>query len=278
MGLRPGDYRFEVIAANHHGVWQEKGASAVFRLNPFFYQTWWFYLVFGASTAGILTMIIRWRLHVVRMIHRLEKAEALNDQRKQIARDIHDELGASLTQILKLSEEAQKNSGQPGHVKAQNRRISCVAGLAVDSIGEIVWVNNPEYDTLEDLVAYLREYIANLFADTNVRVKFQFPDAIPRCSVTGLFRRHVLLLVKEALQNVMKHARARLVEVRLAVRNKELALCVADDGCGSPLGNAAPSGNGVSNMKNRVAELRGSFDFKSAAGQGTEVSFLIPLQ
>lgn len=280
-GLHPGDYEFEVIACNHHGVWPDRGATVALQLAPFYYQTWWFYTGCAGGLAGLVGLLVMWRVGEVRKIQGLERVNALNEQRQQIARDIHDELGASLTHILQLSGENGSNLNHDAQSPAQTRQIAAIAEEAVDNISEIVWANNPKYDTLEDLVAYLREYAAKFFAATSLRVRFDFPETVPPRSVSGFFRRHLLLLVKEALQNIVKHASASQARVRLALNDGRLELRIADDGCGfSPNdanGNGSHSGNGLANMRQRVAELHGAFHLQSEPGHGTELHVSIPL-
>jgi len=276
--LRPGDYRFELLARNHQGMWQEQSAAIAFHVAPFYYQTWWFYTGCAAMTAVLAALIIGWRARESRRIYELERINALNEQRRRIARDIHDELGSSLTHIMRLSDQARTTRERPGTPDTQSERIASIASEAVDNIGEIVWANNPEYDTLEDLVAYLREHAASYFADSDTKVRFDFPEAVSDRPVTGLFRRHVVMVLKEALQNVSKHAGAQSVRLRLAAEKETLELDIADDGRGLPKSGTRRFGNGLTNMRQRVEELKGTFRIDSEPGKGTEIRVVIPLR
>ncbi len=277
--LAPGDYTFEVKACNHRGVWAEGGATLAFDLAPFYYQTWWFYMVCGVGLFGAVFGVGTWRVRELRKIHRLEYLHGLDQQRQRIARDIHDDLGASLAQILQLSGEMPESQdpSDPAQAGNHNRRIASLAEEAVAHIAEIVWANNPKYDTLEDLVAYLREYAARFLEATPIQGQFDFPEAVPDRIVTGLFRRHLLLLVKEGLQNVIKHAGAHHVRLRLALPGERLELTISDDGRGLADAEGSARGNGLPNMRYRVSELNGSFDLRSAPGQGTEIRIDVPL-
>ncbi len=279
-GLRPGDYEFEVVACNHHGVWPERGATFAFALAPLYYQTWWFYpsCVFGA--VGLAAWLITWRVREVRKLQQLEHLKVLSEQRKQIARDIHDDLGASLTHILQLSSESNASPRQASTAPPQHQQIAALAGEAVENINEIVWATNPRYDTLPDLVAYLREYAAQFFAAASVPVRFEFPATVPPQRVTGAFRRHLLLLVKEALRNIVKHAEARQVCLGLVLRDRVLELRISDDGRGFGQldgNNGGHGGNGLNNMRQRAAALNGSLTLESAPGKGTQLRATIPL-
>jgi signal transduction histidine kinase len=274
--LRPGVYRLELVACGHHGVWMEQPVALGFEVTPFYYQTWWFYLGAGGLAGGLVLLAAGWRIRELRRIQHLERLNALNEQRRQIARDIHDELGASLTHIVQISAQTARVATQPGLVVQQARRIADLAGEAVDNIGEIVWANNHEYDTLEDLVAYLREYAANFFSETPFRVNFDFPETVPAHAVSGMFRRHLVLLVKECLQNISRHSAARTVTIRLALPPGRLELAIADDGRGFTREKGARTGNGLTHMRLRTEELRGTFAIHSTLGQGTEVRVSVP--
>ncbi len=275
--LHPGDYRFELKACNHHGLWQESSATVAFSVAPFFYQTWWFYVLCGSGVCALVGAGVVWRVRELHRIYELQRLNALNEQRRQIARDIHDELGSSLTHIMQLADPARTQSAE-NRQSLPAARIASIAGEAVDNIGEIVWANNPEYDTLEDLAAYLREHAASFFADSGVTVELNFPETVPSRAVTGLFRRHPVLVLKEALQNVSKHSGAKRVSVRLALAERSLELSITDDGIGLGTKPKARTGHGLGNMRQRVVELKGTLELNSPPGKGTQIRIIVPLE
>lgn len=276
-GLKPGEYQFEIVARNHHGVWQETGTVLPLQLTPFYYQTWWFYAGSAVVLGGLITLGVRWRIRELRQIHELQRMNALAEQRRQIARDVHDDLGASLTHILQLSRAENRGLLPEADRESPRRRIATIAEEAVNNMAEIVWANNPEFDTLEDLAAYLREYAATYLASTSLKWRLDFPANVPARAVNGLLRRHVLLILKEALQNVVKHAEAGQVEVLMAIDERTLSLRIADDGRGLPVDGRRRFGNGLANMRFRVEELSGSFKTQSSPGGGTEIVIHVPL-
>jgi signal transduction histidine kinase/streptogramin lyase len=275
--LRPGNYVFEVVAASRHALWAKEPAALRFRIAPYYYQTWWFLALTVSGLIGLVAVAVTWRTREIRRIHDLERFSAINQQRRRIARDIHDELGASLTHILQMSLEAGHNGQAPEKLHALTRRIAAIAGEAIDSIGEIVWANNPEYDTLEDLVAFLREYGAKFLADSSMEVDLEFPEVIPSRAVTGILRRHLLMFLKESLQNVLKHSKASRVHISLKLEPLSLTLLVADDGVGLSNEKVRRWGNGLRNMVERIEELGGRCEFESLPGRGTTVRASVPL-
>lgn len=276
--LDPGEYVFEVTSRDAHGLWQEGVAAITFQLPQHFFRTWWFYAGLSCVVGGLLALIVLWRVRELRRFHDLERANALMEQRKRIARDIHDELGASLTRILQLSGKAAGNLPGTETSRSRTERIASLAEETLDHIGEIVWANNPKYDHLEDLVAYLREYAATFLKDVPVVATLDFPDSIPALPVGGMIRRHLLMLLKEALQNLLRHATAKHVCVRLSLHGCTLELEVGDDGCGFDVPEAQDRGNGLANMCERTAELSGVIDVCSEPGHGTTIRVRLPLR
>lgn len=275
--LRPGDYRFQVTAANHYGVWNEAGATLAFRVEPFLYQTWWFYVAAALGGVALVALGLRWRVRELRRIHNLEQRHALDEQRQRIARDIHDEIGASLTHIVNLSQPAPGNATDASSPNDRTHRIAAVAGKTLDQLGEIVWASNPKYDTLEDLIAYLREYAAQYLAATPLAARFEFPTVVPATPASGLMRRHVLLVVKEALRNVVRHAEATRVGFRLLIGEGHIEFQISDDGCGFAAGSPGRRGNGLGNMRDRIADLGGTTEVTSEPGRGTSVRVTVPV-
>lgn len=271
--INPGSYRFELVAGNHHGAWQTRPATVDFELLPFFYQTWWFYGLVGLCSVSLGASVIAWRAKELRRIHELQRLNALNEQRKRIARDIHDELGASLTHIVQLTDVRQVARDS----ESRTRRIATVANEAVNHINEIVWANNPEYDTLQDLVAYIREYAATFLDPTPIKVRFDFPEQVCNQSVSGLFRRGVLLIVKEALHNAVKHANANTMQLTLALSGDWLRICIEDDGDGFAPDDTRRFGNGLASMLNRTEDLGGHLEVRSTPLEGTKVILNVPL-
>ncbi|MDB6034638.1 MAG: hypothetical protein JWM16_4976, partial [Verrucomicrobiales bacterium] len=273
-GLKPGHYRFRVTACNYRGVWNPVGAQLAFFIAPFFYQTWAFYGMCAAGVLGVGGGIQAYRLSMQRRILGLEREAALAKERERIARDMHDDLGASLTRIARLSEMAKFEGGE---MPRRLEKISTAAGELVDSIGELVWATNPKYDHLESMVAYFREYTAQHFEGAGIQCHVDFPEAVPAASVSADFRRQLFLVLKEALQNVTKHAQAKDVWVSLKISGEQLRLEVRDNGKGMDCKESPDFHHGLSNMRERVRLLGGKLEINSGLGKGTAVKAAVPL-
>jgi ligand-binding sensor domain-containing protein/signal transduction histidine kinase len=281
--IRPGTYRFRVVAINYHGVESEVPAEFAFSLAPFFYQTRWFY---GASTlAVLLTGLGLHRLRVGRLARRqtLEQQLALALQRERIAKDMHDDLGASLTQIGLLSEHARRDPHQSPEVAADLKKIAEATRQTAQAADEMVWVVSPRHDSLESLATYLCQLAREYLEPSGIRCRLEVPETLPDVRVPSDVRHNLALFVKEALNNAVKHSAARQVSVALQLDGRNLTISVTDDGCGfdpqlsTPTPQPSATGNGLANLRNRVEELGGQFELWTHPGQGTRVGATVKL-
>jgi ligand-binding sensor domain-containing protein/signal transduction histidine kinase len=283
--IPPGSYRFEVIACNSDGLWNEAGASAAFSVQSYFWQTWWFRFL-GAFAAVSATAAIVWyggRRRLRRRLELSERQHAIELERSRIARDIHDDLGSHLTRITMLSESAGSQLDQPAEARAGLVRIYDTARELTRAMDEIVWAVNPRHDTVEGLANYLEKFALDLLSTAGIRCRLDFPEELPRWPLSSEVRHHLFLAFKEALHNVVKHAGApdAIIELRIGAGTLELA--VKDDGHGfqpgalNPSQNRVSGGNGLENMRRRLDKVGGSCEIHSAPGQGTRVVFRIPI-
>ena len=277
--LPPGQYRFRVAASNNDGVWNEAGAMLALSVRPQFWQTWSFRLVaalvaFGAVNGAARYISLR---HVRAKLQRLEQQHALEKERTRIARDIHDDLGAGLTQISLLSDLGQKNRSSPEEVAGNFRQISTSAREIVQAMDAIVWAVNPKNDTLDHLANYLPQFAKESLACTRIKCRIDVPAVVPEIMVSAEIRHNLLLSLKEALHNVMKHAEASEVWVRLSVQRSSLLISIEDNGRGfdafAP--SAVRNGNGLVNMRKRLEEVGGKLEVKSYSGRGTKIQLVL---
>lgn len=277
----PGHYRFLVHACNNNGIWNESGASVDINLQPHYWQTWWFW---GLVIAAVLTTVGGTvgglvRRASSRRVERLEQQHELEKERARIARDIHDDLGSSLTRISMLSELAEADKSNPEEVEHHVRKIAASARETVRSLDEIVWAISPENDTWNSLMEYLSEYANEFFAETGVRCRLDVPMDPPKISLPSEYRHSLFLVLKEALHNCLKHASAREVRIRVSETASAVAIVIEDDGCGFDLQAIEPArgGNGLKNMRERIGSLDGKFAIESRSGQGTKLTITVPV-
>ncbi len=240
---------------------------------PVTHQVWSWLLV--ATAAGSL-LFAAWR-YVVSL--RLQRVQVLADERVRIARDLHDEVGANLTRIAIMTEDRKSgDEDEPARMKMALTAVRSLAREMTMTIDEIVWALNPKHDTLESVVNYLCGYAGEYLEDAGLRVRLDIPLRLPMWPVTTTVRHNLLLAFKEALNNVVKHAGAREVCLMLKVDSAKLCLVVRDDGRGLSNDPGRPAGgNGLDNMRNRMAALGGDCRISSVPGGGTTLEFEVPV-
>jgi ligand-binding sensor domain-containing protein/signal transduction histidine kinase len=278
--LKPGDYSFKVIACNHDGVWNAAGAQMKFTLQPHFWQTWGFkgfIVVLGASLVGASARYATKRRMQLRL-ERLEQQHAIEKERTRIAQDMHDDLGARLSEIVLLSELTHRREAKPEQVHAMTGKISAAARDLVDNLDAIVWAVNPKNDSLNKFVQYLSECIPMYLEPAAIRCLFDVPSKLMDCPLSSEVRHNLFLVVKEALHNVVKHAQASEVRISLCVQNETLCLRLEDNGKAFPSQNDSAFGNGLLNMKDRVHRIGGQLNLESTPGKGTGILIRIPIK
>ncbi|MDR3404149.1 MAG: two-component regulator propeller domain-containing protein [Chthoniobacter sp.] len=275
----PGRYRFEVAASEGPG--SEHAVVATF---PFVVQAaWWetnlFQGIVGFLSALALAAMVRMIVlrRVRARIRRLEQEHVLEKERARIARDMHDELGASLTRIALMSEIAADEPEMHGAAAQQLGEIAQAARLVTGTLDQIVWTVNPRNDTLERLVGYLGEFSAEYLAPTGLSLYLELPAEVPARIVASETRHEVLLATKEALNNAVKYARARGVTLRVLIGGETLAVVVSDNGCGFDPQAVTEFSNGLINLRQRLSALGGSAEVVSQPGAGTTVTLYVPL-
>jgi len=288
--IPPGNYSFQVIACNNDGVWNETGAGIPFSVLPYFWQTMWFHIVASAAAAmavgGGVLMATRRRMR--RKLERLERQQAVERERTRIAKDIHDDLGASLTRITMLSQSAGDQLSNGRQASEDVHQIYKTARELIGAMDEIVWAVNPRHDSLDSLANYLGKFAQDYLRPAGIRCHLNVPVQLPQWPLTAEARHKLFLTFKEALHNVVKHAGASEVSVRLTSEAESFSLIIEDNGHGFEPGAvsleapASPGriefGNGLANMQHRLAEIGGVCKIQSAPGRGTRIILEVPIK
>jgi len=277
-GLRPGKYEMHLKACNNDGVWNETGTSLSFVVLPAWWQSWWIQgsmlIVFmTASAVGIRHWAQR---RLKSKLERLEHQQALAKERTRIARDLHDDLGATVTQVGLMLEELRATAFSAEEIKSQSMTVSeRVLNLARD-LDAVVWSVNPGKDSLRELFAYLSQAFLEWFRHASIRPRLEVMEAVPDAALAPEVRHHLFLVVKEAMNNVIKHSQATEVTLSLKVVENVLEIRIADDGRGfSPEIIAQSKRHGFPNIRARVEQLGGKLEVSSKPGEGTSIRILL---
>ena len=242
-------------------------------------------LAAASAVAGSVLIETRRRMH--RKLERLEQQRGIERERTRIAKDIHDDLGASLTRITLLSQTARSELDNPSQAAVDLDRIYGTARELTRAMDEIVWAVNPKHDTLDSLASYLGRFAQDFLGAAGIRCRLRLPLELPQWPLTAEVRHNLFLAFKESLHNAVKHAAATEVQISLKVGPASFVLSVTDNGCGflpespaqTPPDPARPAnGNGLVNMRQRLNQIDGSCEIKSAPRAGSNVTFRVPVK
>jgi signal transduction histidine kinase len=267
--LSPGSYTFVVRSVDTSGqLSPHETILPVFIARPF-WQTWWFFtLVVGAFIAPLYFI---YRL-------RIKRYEAVQKVREKVARDLHDDVGSTLTSINILSEMSiQKINGNDSEIGDYLKRISNNSSQMMDAMDDIVWNIKPSNDTMVKIIARMREYAATIFEPKEIIYRFVNEEMVKNISLNMDVRRSLLLIFKEALNNIVKYAGARMVSIEFKLIKDNLYLTIRDDGKGFDR-RIVKYGNGIENMTKRAANFNGGLEIESMENVGTKVIITIPVQ
>lgn len=276
--LPPGRYTFSVVASHGDGLWSPEPAVLRIVLLPYFWQTGWFRVGMALLLGAVVA--IGARAYTQRQFRRrleiMERQRAVERERARIAKDIHDDLGASLTRITLLSQTALCDLHQPEQAAADLDRIYVTARTLTRAMDEIVWAVNPSHDTLDSLVNYAGSFAQQFLSDANVRCRLDAPLDLPQRQVSAEVRHNVFLSFKEALHNVVKHARATEVRIALSLEDRGFKISIEDNGIGLPTPPPPDlQGDGIRNMRQRLIDIDGHCDIVALPNQGTRVTLTV---
>jgi signal transduction histidine kinase len=255
-------------------VWNEKGVSITITILPAWWQTWWFRTAFVLALLSLLFFSMRYyfKQKLKLQQEKFEKQKAVENIRSKISRDIHDEIGSGLTKISLMSQRLKMNAENKKDIdEGLLNKITASSKEVIGNLGEIIWTINPKHDNLQSLLAYLRNYTTNFFEQANIDCSIDFPEEISPVIISPDLKHNLFLVIKESLNNVVKHAEA--TEVRVSFRSTGATFCfeITDNGKGIADMNGRDFGNGIINMKNRMEAVNGSFKVTSETGKGTAI-------
>jgi signal transduction histidine kinase len=257
--LDPGFYVFRVKAGNADGVWHEEGASLKLVIDPPFWQTWWFRSL-GLIVLG-LALYGSYRYRVSRIL-------AMERLRLRIANDLHDDIGSELSSIALESDLLARrfSTSDPAHERL--RTVGRTIRTAADNLRDVVWIVSPDQDSIQDLVERMREVAGKMLSG----ISFSFSEKREGAPapLEMEFKRHVLMMYKEILHNVVSHAQAANVVIDFTMKDNHMRLCVQDNGVGFDA-SQPHSGRGLRSLHARASAIGGKITIESVPASGTTV-------
>ena len=261
--LKPGKYTFNVQAAMV-GAQDEPGEAAslgIHILAPY-YQTIWFYLLITTGLVSLLYIFFKYRMnHIIKM----------ERMRMRIASDLHDDIGSTLSSISLISDIASRQDSEYALAKALGK-IGVDSRVILNSMDDIIWSVNPKNDSLFSLTVRLREYAIPLCESKNIVFDMHVDETIYAMKLEMDERRNIFLIVKESVNNAVKHSGCSQLAVAFELNQKHLEIKISDNGCGfDPTKRGAR--NGVNNMERRAEQIGMTFSIKSEKDNGTTIMF-----
>jgi two-component sensor histidine kinase len=262
--LSPGTYYFKVKGSNNDGIWNTNAAVIKIVILSPFWKTWWF-----ISMTFLLAGLTIYYLSTVRIRNLL----AIEKLKTKLAADLHDNIGAGLTEISILSELAVSDlNNLPAQYSGNLNKISEAARQLVDSMSDIVWVVNPKRDSLHDLIIRLKDSYADLLSGMGISLKTFNIEKIEDVKLPMEYKQNLFMILKEGINNSIKHSKCKKIILEANVRNDIIEIILQDDGIGfNP--QMTGTGDGVKNIENRAEAIGGKVKWRSSIGGGTTLYF-----
>lgn len=230
----------------------------------------WFFIIYKKRKNEYLLSLKDQELKRQGLI--IERQNALENERRRIASEMHDDLGGGLT-IIKFLGQKVLNETENENQKAQLLKILTNAQILVENMSEIIWAMNSENDRLESLISYIRRYTFEFLDEVGIKCDFRVDDIDESLFLSGEQRRNIFLIVKEILNNIAKHANAKHVQIMFSFE-KDFEIMIRDDGVGFDEFNVI-FGNGLTNIDRRIKTFNG--DMKISNNQGAQLEIRIPI-
>jgi len=262
-----GKFVFKVYCENLEGIRSANITQMNIYIKPPFWRTWWF--------LSVCLFVVALLIYVVHSL-RVNKLLAVEKLRNNVARDLHDDMGSTLSTINILSSMA-KSKINTDVIKA-NEYISKITDNSqrmMEAMDDIVWSIKPSNDSMHRVIARMREFATNVLESKEIELDFFADESLYDIKLNMQARRDLFLIFKEAVNNAAKYSKASKVTIHIRPENKKLLLLVKDDGKGFDVQHA-DEGNGLGNMQKRADSLMGILVIKSKDGEGTEIKLSIP--
>jgi signal transduction histidine kinase len=231
------------------------------------WQNAWFIIICIVVLAAVLYAFYRYRINQLIQLQQV---------RNRIATDLHDDIGTTLTNISILSELIRKNLYRKDQAELFLNRITEEVVRSSQALDDIVWSINTKNDTLEETVARMRRYAAEVLDAANITYFLQLDEQFEHYKLSMEQRRDCFLVFKESINNIYKHAKARNVFIRVWIDKGQLHMVIQDDGKGFDI-TTLTHRNGIKNIRNRIQRWHGSITMTSAEGEGTVTDVKMPV-
>ncbi|MEO5996193.1 MAG: triple tyrosine motif-containing protein [Chitinophagaceae bacterium] len=275
--MRQGSYTFKLKAVSSFGVWSE--TEYTFRVLPPWWATWWAYALYVLLISGVAYTLYRNHIQGLKR-KQAEKIKAMvatqEEERKRISRDLHDDIGARLTNINLLSAIGQQKINEPQETSEYFKRISNEIQTSAEALDDIVWSIDSKNDSIEEVTARMRRYAADVFDGTAIRYTIEADEKSLPAKLSIGKRRDLFFVFKETINNIQKHAMATEVTISIDAKDSELLMQVNDNGKGFDTGKSTHR-NGLKNIQQRMQKWGGTCTVQSSPGKGAILKITLPV-
>ncbi len=265
--LNPGTYVLKVVASNNDGIWSDVERSITIIITPPYWETWWFRIIVFILLLGVIFLFYEIRLN---------KLVGIERTRSRIARNLHDEVGGTLSSIQYFVRAIEKETNNSESVSKYLNLIMESSANAQDNIKDLIWTVNPEEDGLGKFFIKFNRYTSDLLDSKEINYNIELPNVAPDKSISMENRQHLWCICKETITNIVKHSQCKNVKIKFTYNGKTLDLSLEDDGIGFNVEEKTFS-NGIANIKNRVEDLKASYELITAENKGTKWFFSIKI-
>ncbi len=267
--LSPGSYQLILNGSNSDGVWSTKTHSILIHIQPPWWKTWWFLTLIGIAMLFITWGAVRYRIN---------KIKELQNVRDRIARDLHDEIGSTLSSISIYNEIVkEKIATSTPEALPIAQRIAVGTQRVMESMSDIVWAINSRNDSFENLISRMRSTSQEMNENTNFDISFHAEDQLNMINLGMEERKNIYLIFKESINNSIKYSGAKHICIDLSLVKNEVILKMTDDGKGFDESKIKP-GNGLVNMRKRAEIINAKLEIKSIIDSGTQVILTFPIR
>lgn len=275
-GLAPGQYNLAIQSSNNDGKWGTPIKKIDIKINRPIYSRWYAWLFYALVFFSIVYAFYRMKINHITNLSSVREDERTKI-RERSARDFHDEVGSYITKLSLLNQyllsemptESKDNIGILNKMQSNIQRIRT-------GMKDFIWVLDPSKDLLESTIIKIKEIGNDLFEHTGIKFQCAVDSSIQKnMELNGVQRRQLILLIKESLHNVVKHAKAKKCNIKISQSDQALHFTVIDDGLGFDL-NSYEAGYGLKSLHERARKMNGTVEVKSEISQGTQINVVIP--
>ncbi|MGC4023108.1 MAG: triple tyrosine motif-containing protein [Cyclobacteriaceae bacterium] len=265
--LPSGTYTFHVRGTTSDGIKNELDDFLIIIIEPPFWKTAWFIIGCILLASTLIYLIYRYRLNQILLQERM---------RSKISTDLHDDIGSTLSSISILGDLVlQKTSDDSASTMVKEIRDN--AQVLMEKMDDIVWGINPENDSLEKLLLRIKRFASQLFEAKNIEYSIDVQEHLQQIKLPMDHRQHIYLILKEAINNLVKHAQCNKAAIKVCVDNNFLVVLVSDNGKGYDI-DSNHNGNGIRSIKKRSESMRAELTLRSKASEGSTMELKVKIK